>query len=167
MFSRTAFTVFVVVVTEFLVLGWAIQAVGATSVVLFSMATAFLGYSLVRRDLSGLAALGVDRFGSSEPTSGSTSEPPLTDRLLRAVAGMLLIIPGLVTTAVGALLLIPPLRALVGAQARRRIAQFIPSGLGSPIFGAAQPRRGASRRDVFDVDVVRDETPTTAPPELH
>ncbi|MGF1598594.1 MAG: FxsA family protein [Acidimicrobiales bacterium] len=166
MFSRAALAVFVVVVTEIVLFGAMARVVGVIPVVVVSMAAAVVGMVLIRRNVGRLVTGGIGPL-----LEGDTSASVAGDRLLRALAGLLLIVPGLLTGLTGAVLLLPPVRALVGAQARRRLARFIPSDLGLPFVPNGWSRTGSRSRfwaaDVVDVDVVREEPTTSAPPELN
>jgi len=82
--------------------------IGALTVVVLTVVTAGLGIALVRAQ--GLGAL---RQAQRELDRG---RPPVTEMMhgaLLALAGLLLLIPGFLTDAVGGLLLVPPLRGWV------------------------------------------------------
>jgi UPF0716 protein FxsA len=96
----------------------------------------------------------------SELTSGTARlRGPVTDGALVAVAALLVAVPGLVTTAAGLLLLLPPVRVaarpIVTAMAVRR--------LGRPLLTARH-----SRRDVIDGEVINvtDVEPPALPPRV-
>lgn len=80
------------------------------------------------------------------------------DSALLALAALLLILPGFLTDALGALLLIPPLRRLIIAQLTARMG-----------FVSMRSDQPARRSDgiVIDgefVEVDRDDTPRSGPP---
>ena len=52
----------------------------------------------------------------------------LMDRFLKAVGGVLLVIPGFVTAAIGLLLFLPPVRALIRGAAGKRVQTTMASG---------------------------------------
>jgi UPF0716 protein FxsA len=79
---------------------------------------------------------------------------PVTDGALTAVGAALLAIPGLVTSAAGLLLLLPPTRTV----ARPLVAAMVARRIGRPLVTAD----GRSRPDVIDgevIDVVDVEPP--------
>lgn len=130
--SRAALAVFAWVVVEVLLFGWVASIVGVWNVVLVSIAASLVGAALVRRSVPGLFRDAVTRHHLSD------------DRLVLALAGVLLIIPGLASGALGALLVVPPIRAVVGPRISGRLAQFVPIRR----FGA---------RNVVDVDLVNED----------
>jgi UPF0716 protein FxsA len=95
-------------------------------------------------------------------------EPPgeqvVVQRALLGIAGVLIAIPGLLTSAAGLILLLPPTRVLAGKKLRLLVAQSFPLGFAVP-FSAN--RRSPRRRDVVDVDVVTDDIRKSARPELY
>jgi UPF0716 protein FxsA len=74
-----------------------------------------LGAWLVKRQ--GVAVV---RRIQVELASGRVPGNAMVDALLLLVAGVLLLVPGFVTDAIGLLLLLPPVRAAVRAWLRRR-----------------------------------------------
>ena len=110
--------------TEILVISWAIDLIGGQNtlllLILFSAAGAWLvkyeGIATARRVRSGLQA-------GRMPTSD------VIDGLVVLVAGVLLLTPGFVTTGVGLIVLLPPVRALIraalGASLSRRVARQV------------------------------------------
>jgi UPF0716 protein FxsA len=122
------------------------HAVGVLWTVVIVIAVWVLGLRLARaqgrRALDGLRAAS---RGEREPGGA------LADSGLIAVGSLLMFIPGLVTSAVGALLLLPPTRVL----ARPLAALLVSRRLGmlstaSIVFGG----RGAGGPDVIDGEVV-------------
>ncbi len=172
MFSRGAIAAFAVILAEFVVLGLAVRAVGILFVVLASLIAAALGTLIVRRQIPALVSSGrdfVSSLGLSADGGDSLDSEAATDRALLIGAGILLMLPGLLTGIVGVALLLPPIRTLAAGFARRRLVRFVPSGLGMPFhfYGRNTQRRGSSRADVVDVDVVSDDMPQPTPPELN
>ncbi len=176
MFSRGALAAFAMIVAELLLFGFAVRAVGALFVVLGSILAAAVGLFLVRRQIpalltSGKAFISSLGFGAMGGTDAGDQavEDQATDRALLILAGLLLIVPGLLTGLLGALLLIPPVRATARGFARSRFAHLVPTGIGMPFpaYGAASThRRGSSRTDVVDVDVVSEDKHRPTPREL-
>ena len=175
MFSRGALAAFATIVAELLLFGFAIRAVGVLFVVLGSLLAAAVGLFLVRRQIPALlssgkafvSSLGFGAMGGS--ADGDATEDQAADRALLILAGLLLIVPGLLTGLLGALLLVPPVRATARGFARARFAHLVPSGIGMPFpaYGSASThRRGSSRTDVVDVDVVSEDKHRPTPREL-
>lgn len=130
--SRAALAVLAWVVVEVLLFGWVASIIGVWNVVLVSIAASLIGAALVRRSVSGLVREAV------------TQQHLNDDRLVLGLAGVLLIVPGLASGAIGALLVVPPIRAVVGPKISGRLAQFVPIRR----FGA---------RNVVDVDLVNED----------
>lgn len=137
--SRAALFIFTWAVAEFLLLGWIVSVVGLGAVVLASLVAAALGAMLVRRSLPGLVRDGV-------------RQRAVPERAVVGLAGILLIIPGVLSGVVGALLVVPPIRAAVGSKLTARLAQFVPAGSWS--FASNGSR---SHPDVVDVDLVNED----------
>lgn len=137
--SRAALFIFTWAVAEFLLLGWIVSVVGLGAVVLASLVAAVLGVVLVRRSLPGLVRDGVRKRAVPE-------------RAVVGLAGFLLIIPGVLSGVLGALLVVPPIRAAVGSKLTARLAQFVPAG--SWPFASSGSR---SHPDVVDVDLVNED----------
>jgi UPF0716 protein FxsA len=104
--------------------------------------------------------MGVLRRIRAELDAGRIPGAHLVDGGLVVVAGMLLIVPGFVTDTIGALLLLPPIRALVrgrlGRRFRVQVATYGPR---------TRPRRGGA----IDVDggpSRPNRPPDWIPPEL-
>ena len=153
---------FAVILAEFVVFGLVVRAVGLGTAVLISFAAAALGWFIVRRQVPKLTRdlrQNVPGFvGAAAPPSPSQSGRT-ADKALLSLAGLLLIVPGVVTGLLGLLLLLPPIRALVRVHARTRVAHLVPSGFGSPFV----------RTEVVDVDLFTEDTvpnDTATPPEL-
>lgn len=150
---------------ELLVFALAAGRFGILLMLLVVVATSAFGASLLFRQTAGLVRDSVEELAST--SSARTGQ--LGDRGLRVAAGLLLVFPGLVTGALGALLLVPPVRSAVKQVVGRRLNRLIPTDVASPF---ADLDRMFRRRDVVDVDAIRrdpdgSQTDTTAPPELH
>ncbi len=114
------------------------RQIGVAATLLVTLATAAAGVLLLR--FQGLAALERIR---AELAARRLPARPLADAAMIAVAGLLLVIPGLVTDALGFLLFIPAVRDLVWRQAARR------AGAGTE---AGAPRPQGPRRRVIDLE---------------
>jgi UPF0716 protein FxsA len=165
MFSRAALTVFALLAAELLILGLVVRALGPATVVVALLASAAIGAIMIRRQLAGIFTSGATISGSPP---GAGSDDASTGRVaghgLLMMAGVLLVIPGFLTSAVGGLLIVPPVRAAVAGRIRR----WSPSPMvrfGSPV--PANGRSSQRRHDVVDVDVVAEDMPTSARSELH
>ena len=101
-------------VVEIVALVALVSWVGFGATVLVLLAGSVLGLWLARRE--GLRALQAMAVAARERR---VAHVELTDGLLVAVGGLLLVVPGLVTDVAGLLLLLPPTRALV----RRRMVR--------------------------------------------
>lgn len=99
------------------------QSLGFWRLALIVIATALLGTAVIRR--TGLAVLGKAR---AQMEAGGTGFSPLFDGLLQLTAGMLLIFPGLISDALGLVLLIPPVRQFT-------ITVLLPKIFAVPAFG--------------------------------
>jgi UPF0716 protein FxsA len=118
------------------------RLIGAGGVALIIIVTGIAGIVVVQQQglktfTRTLAALHAGRSGLE----------PMIDGLLRVTAGVLLILPGLVTDVVGLALLIPAVRQLV---ARSGLAKLLDGGFGqSEIFErrSETARRGSINND--------------------
>lgn len=115
MIVRWFVAVLAVALVELLLLLRFAQAWGLAWIAGWIVLTVLIGGMLFRR--GGLRAL-------SRITGGAPSEPPLARGLaesgLFAIAGLLLILPGVLTDAVGFALLIPPLRRALACRIMER-----------------------------------------------
>ncbi len=158
MFSRGAVVVFALVVAEIFVFGLAVGWFGVVAVLVGSLLASAVGAWIIRRQISALVVSGRDLVATDLGSMAGARVGDRgrgIDRAIVALGGLLLVVPGLITGFAGLLLLLPPIRAAIGRSARVRIAQFVPVGW-----------HGSSRVDVVDVDVVSEDTPQSAPPEL-
>lgn len=106
--------------------------------------TAFLGSWQLR--VQGLATLTKAR---AQMERGTMPARELFDGLCLLVAGALLLTPGFVTDALGALLFVPPFRAFLRNWAARYIAVH-GSAHGQVFTDGADPRRSAPDGDIID-----------------
>ncbi len=131
-------------------------AVGALPTILLVLATGVLGVALAR--WQGLRAM---RQIQEQLARGAVPGRELFDAALIALAGLLLLTPGVVTDGAGFLLLVPPVRALLARGARRWA-----SGRFTVVHGGAGTGPGGrppGPGDVIDVTgSVRDAASTQA-----
>jgi UPF0716 protein FxsA len=127
--TAVAEVVVFVVVGNWLGWGWA---------VLLVLAASLAGALLLRRE-----SVEAWRRLRDVAQAGLPPGRQVVDGLVGLVGALLLAVPGLLTGAVGALLLIPPVRRLVGRQAERRATGRLSSAAAGDLFG---PRRVRVRR---------------------
>ena len=116
--------------------------IGALPTIGLTILTAFIGGFLVR--MQGFAVLNRVRAASER---GDVPALEMLDGAMLLVAGLILLLPGFFTDAVGFLLLIPPLRRVLIARFVR-LAPIHPHA-GGPTGPREQPRviEGEFRRD--------------------
>jgi len=126
--------------------GWTLLALLATFVLGWGLLAPLAGSHLIRQ-------LNQLRSGSKEPRSA------LSDGAMVTLATVLVLIPGLVTTTLGMLLLVPPIRTLAGP------------GLAAIVLGNFQrwvplisDPAGRGRRDYIDGEVI--DVSDVEPPAL-
>lgn len=135
-------------------------AIGWLPTILLSVGTGALGASLARHQ-----GLGVISRTRAEAAAGRPPTEPLLEGVAIFLAGVLLIVPGILTDVVGFLLLVPPLRrAAVGAAVRRMQTVSGPSGsvhMSWRVSGSVPrvPDAGIRRPDqeIIDVEPTRVE----------
>jgi UPF0716 protein FxsA len=126
--------------------GWTLLVLLATFLLGWGLLAPMAGSHLIRQ-------LGQLRSGLTEPRSA------VSDGALVTLAMALVLVPGLVTTAVGLLLLVPPVRAVAGPGltgiALRGLKRRVPLITDAAAF-AADSRRGNYRegRDYIDGEVI-------------
>jgi len=132
------------VVAEFAAI-WAVgSAVGVLGTIGLLLAGAFIGSWLARRE--GAKAM---RAFVETARSGRSAEKEVTDGMLVALGGVLIMLPGFVSDVLGLLLLLPPSRAVARRIWLRRMEKR------AVLF--ANQRRGPVM--VVDSEVVPDEEP--------
>jgi len=134
--------------------GWTLLALLATFILGWGLFAPMAGSHLIRQ-LAGL------RSGLNVPRSA------VNDGAMVTLATILVLVPGLVTTALGMLLMVPPIRAVAGpglaAMAVRGFQRRV------PLVTATMPREGrgdyidAEVYDVADVTDVIDVAPRELP----
>jgi UPF0716 protein FxsA len=104
------------------------HATGAMTAIGVVVLTGVLGAALARRE-----GLKVWYRIRQELAAGHMPGDQLLDAVLILVAGVLLILPGLITDVIGILLLIPPVRAFVGRRLRSKFrTRFTIMHVGTP-----------------------------------
>ncbi|MEV4482008.1 FxsA family protein [Micromonospora coxensis] len=115
------------------------RAIGYGSAVLLAFAASLLGMVLLRRE--GM------RAWRGFQASVQSRQPPgrqVTDGLVGLLGALLLAVPGLLSGAVGLLLLVPPVRRLARAGVQRATERRVSSMVAGDLFGprTVRVRRG-------------------------
>ena len=144
------------------------EAIGALPTLILLLADALLGSWLLKHQGRGAwrrfnEALAAYRFPGREVVDGA----------LIIVGGTLLLTPGFITDVFGAVLLIPPTRAIVRRLLKRlAIGRFAVVGVGGPgAFGRppgggpGPTRQGRPSRD-YDYEATAEEVPDGGEPRL-
>jgi UPF0716 protein FxsA len=112
---------------------------GVSGTLAFVLASSIIGLALLRR--SGLGTL---RRLQRSVAAGATPVPAALDGACRIIADVLLVLPGFVSTAVGLVLLLPPVRR----EIVRHLGARIQPG-GGVVW---QFRRGASKTVIIETE---------------
>jgi UPF0716 protein FxsA len=123
--------------------------------------TALAGAWMLRRQ--GLAVL---QRAQQQMQQGTAPVGEVFEGFCLVIAGALLLTPGFLTDAVGALLLLPPVRAWLYRRMRHRIEEQVLSGATRPPGGGAPPPAGEPGPPPQDrpvIDVEFDEVPGDMP----
>jgi UPF0716 protein FxsA len=130
------------------------RVVGLVPTVVLVVVTGILGAMLARRE--GLRTLA--RFRAAV-AAGRMPHQEIVEGLLVLIAGAVLLTPGLLTDLAGFLLLVPPIRAVVGRRLSRAVrARIVIAGPGA-VSGVGPERR----TDVVDVDYRVEDEPGPEP----
>lgn len=125
--------------------------IGAVPTILLLLLVSLAGAWLVRRE--GTRAW--SRF-TETLRNGRVPTDEVLEGAMVLLGGALLLTPGFATDAVGLLLMILPVRALVASVLKRRLGSRVTvTSLGGPAAGRPPPPR--RRADVVDVEVVKIE----------
>jgi UPF0716 protein FxsA len=116
-FVALAIVVGIVEITVMIQVG---QAIGVVNTIGLLLLVSLVGAWLVKRQGVGAMA----RF-REQRMAGRLPAAELFDGALILVAGVLLVIPGFVTDALGLLLLVPPIRAVARRVVRRRVMREV------------------------------------------
>ncbi|MGY0007153.1 FxsA family protein [Micromonospora sp. I033] len=138
--------------TVFVLVG---RAVGFGFAVLLVFAASLLGLVLLRRE--GMRAW---RGFRAAAESGQPPGQQVTDGLVGLLGALLLALPGLVSGAVGLLLLVPPVRRLARGGVRRAAERRVSSMVAGDLFG---PRRVRVRRGAPQPTPAPQPQPVTEP----
>ncbi|WP_051342070.1 FxsA family protein [Pseudonocardia spinosispora] len=136
-------------VVEVVALAAVVAWLGFGWTLLLLLAGAMLGMWLVRRE-GARAALAT----AEAVRGGRTAHAELTDGALIGVAGLLILVPGVVSDVLGLLLVLPPVRALVRGRLVRQAEQR------SPLLRNVRIRTGGP---VIDGTVVEGTVVDTGP----
>lgn len=131
------------------------QWIGFLDTTLLLLLVSVIGIIIVRYQ-----GLGVWRRVRAQLREGIVPAADLVNGLIILVAGLLLIVPGFVTDAVGLLLLLPPVRAFVRALVRRRYAVRV----ANRVVKVVNTRGTAPRDASVDVVEVLPPAPSALPP---
>jgi len=163
----------VVPIVELAVLIQVAGVIGVLPTVGLVVASSLIGFWLMKAE-----GLGVLRRMQAQVAEGQMPATEVVDGVLVLLGGLLMVLPGFISSIVGLLLLLPPVRALlrpvVLARARRRIdrgqARFVAFTTSSA--GAGFPPGPTFGGPVYDADAhlaPRDDPagrPPSSPPEL-
>lgn len=153
-------------VVEWIAASWLASVIGWGGVLLVVLLLVLVGFDVMRR--AGFAAtrsLRPVRYGDSTVLPGATPDAmtqvgrDVSDAGSLFVAGVLIALPGLVTSAAGLLLLIPPLRRLVRSRVTRSLRRRAEAA------GVVFEARTTTTATVQG-DVVRDDVPPAAKGEI-
>jgi UPF0716 protein FxsA len=132
------------------------QAIGFGWAVLLVLAASILGLLLVRRE--GMRAW---RGFRAAAQSGSPPGRQVVDGLVGLGAALLLAVPGLVSGAIGLLLVVPPVRRLAGRGVQAATERRVSAMVAGDLFG---PRRVRVRRgQPQPTEPSADQAPPPAP----
>jgi len=122
-------------VAEFLVLVGVAQLIGTPAAVLLVVGLSVLGGVLVRS---------IGLRGWRRMRAAARSGQPAGDEVLYSVAGLiaalLLLIPGYLSACAGLVMLLPPMRRLMGTKLRKATEKRVPSHVAGDLFGPRQVR---------------------------
>lgn len=148
--------ILLVPVIELTVLVQVGSQIGALGAIGLTILTAIVGLSLVRSQ-----GLSVMQRAQQNMAQGQTTAPEVIEGGMLAFAGLCLLIPGFITDALGALLLLPPLRAQFAKSVMN--SSFIKVKMASPFqqgsFGQSpfnqQGDSGGQQGNTFDGEFER------------
>jgi UPF0716 protein FxsA len=155
--ARTFLAALIVAVLEIGVFLLVAHWIGVGWAVLLVLVASLLGGVLLRRE--GVRAW--RRFREAA-NSGQPPGAQALDGLVGLIGAMLLAIPGLLSGAIGAVLLIPPVRKLLGRRAESLAARRLSPAAVGDLFG---PRRVRVRRGETIREPVVDPRPQPPGPQ--
>jgi UPF0716 protein FxsA len=146
------------------------HAIGAGWALLIMAGCGLAGLLLLRRE----GGRGWRRFRAAAE-AGRPPGPQVTDGLVGLLGALLLAVPGFLTTALGVLLLVPPLRGVTRRSLERSLGRRVSAAAAGELFGPrkVRMRRGAPLPDdgptptapsaALDGEVVEGEVVDAAP----
>jgi UPF0716 protein FxsA len=143
--------------------GW----IGLVPTLALLVLTAVLGIVILRWQ-----GIGVMLRAQRQLAAGSLPVVEVFEGLCLVIAGVLLLIPGFFTDAVGALLLLPPVRRALYRQVRQRIEAHVVDVSGPARRAPAGPTIETEYEEIFDQDRAKlgtddREEPNLPPPRGH
>jgi UPF0716 protein FxsA len=137
---------------------WAVgSAVGVLGTIGLLLAGALIGSWLARRE----GAKAAQAFFATA-RSGRSPHNEVTDGMLIALGGLLILLPGFVSDVAGLLFLLPPTRSIARRAWLRRLERRGPLQP-SPAFGHAGPMRQPRGVVIVDSEVVSEDRPQDRP----
>jgi UPF0716 protein FxsA len=128
---------------------WVLALWPVVEIALFVLIGGRIGLLATFAVIAGTAALGVWTFRRLGASKGPVSGVAAADHVLRALAALLLILPGFLTDILGLMLLIPVLRrGLIALGAARLAMRF------GPLRQAANRRGFAAQTEIIDAEYV-------------
>lgn len=154
MLARVVLFLLVIPVVELAVLVSLGHAIGAPAVLGLVVGSALLGLGLSRRE--GARVL---REWQGSVQRGELPREGLTSSVLLVLAGILFVVPGILTDAAGLLLLVPPLRRAIGRKVSTQVEQRFQVRMTGALGPVVRPR---ARGPVIDVEArTADDEATT------
>jgi len=148
------------VIAELYVMVLVAGHIGVLNTIGLLILVSVVGAALVKR-----AGVGVLRRAQQTLAEGATPHKEAVDGLLLFGAGVLVFVPGFITSAIGLLLLVPPVRALLRGRLIRSFKERTALALRFVDgFGRRVDIGGDAPRDVTSSEV--NEHPLPPPPEL-
>lgn len=145
----------VIPITELYLLFALADLIGGLATLGIVIATAAIGLSVLKRQ--GFNTL---RRADQRMRSGQLPGQELVEGFMLALAGVMLLTPGLISDTVGFLLLTPPVRRRLAAKALRNGSGFFVSGFStrSHTHWQGGPPPGSAQGDIIDGEVVERES---------
>lgn len=153
--SRLAFLplgLLLLALAEIIVFVAVVHAIGALWTLLLLVVTSLLGVALLRRE--GIRGWRAFRAASE---AGVPPGPQVSNSLVGLLGALLLAVPGLLSAAVGLLLVLPPVRGLARRGVRRATERQVSATVAGDLFG---PRRVRVRPGA----PLPDDQPSSPPP---
>ena len=136
-------------IIEIAVAIWVASAIGWLNTIGLLILLSIIGIWVVKRQ-----GLGIMTTLSEGAQRREVPTKTLVDRFLMVLGGVLLVMPGFVTAAIGLLLFLPPVRALIRGFAGKRVQTTMATGRWT--YGTV--------RDVTSREVRDDSRSSTPPP---